>query len=252
MIDEIFCGKLNKKDVLTIWPEFYEDIGKVQGLSMTNIKKANKALNIIMSYNEKKCLESALFGENGWYKKINGDGMICLKLAAMSLGLTNTIFTFDSVQEEKIKYFIKGYTKEQQIVMMKCYLRQKCISYITMKNYLNQYKPYLNNMVTLYRGINIPFKGEEYKFIGLESWTTSLRIAQHFAKEEGYVLKKQYPISQIWLSPRSTFKNTVESQYRNNGFYVRREHEIIVENHEIVYHLDKEKNVIFAMDQEIN
>ena len=42
----------------------------------------------------------------------------------------------------------------------------------------------------------------------------------------------------IFAGFRSTFKNKPNNIYRNNGFYVRREHEMIVENIEYKYLLD--------------
>ena len=44
--------------------------------------------------------------------------------------------------------------------------------------------------ITLFRGINRPYQGEKYMFIGLESWTTSLRIAYKFARDEGYRIER--------------------------------------------------------------
>ena len=51
----------------------------------------------------------------------------------------------------------------------------------------------------------------------------------------GYVLSKNYPLSSIFAVFRSKFKNKPNNIYRHNGFYVRREHEMIVENIEQKY-----------------
>lgn len=51
----------------------------------------------------------------------------------------------------------------------------------------------------------------------------------------GYVISKTYPISSIFAGFSSTFKNKPNNIYRHNGFYVRREHEMIVENIEQKY-----------------
>lgn len=93
-----------------------------------------------MDEEEKWRLEEAFFGNNGWYQSINGIGMIKLKLAAMSLEATNNIFTFNKELEEKILGLIKKESKTEQILMIRCYIKQKVVTYATMYNYLKYVK----------------------------------------------------------------------------------------------------------------
>ena len=99
MIKELFPG-LDENELLELWPTYEVDEKKVEKLTTTNISHANIALNSILDDLEKVQLEKLFFADNGWYKIINQDGMVQLKLAAMSLGLSNNVFTFDSAEEQ--------------------------------------------------------------------------------------------------------------------------------------------------------
>ena len=99
MIEKLFpC--LDTNELLDLWPSYIEDERRINNITTTNISHANIALNSVLNIEEKIHLEQLFFSEDGWYKKINRNGMVQLKLAAMSLGLTNNIFAFNA-QEEK-------------------------------------------------------------------------------------------------------------------------------------------------------
>ena len=234
MIEQLFPN-IDKIQLLEIWPNYIEDENKIYKLTKTNIRHANIALNSILTTEEKGYLEKAFFDRTGWYKKINGDGMARLKLAAMSLGLTNTVFAYDKMKEKEILALIAQYTINDQLMAMRCYAKQKAVTYVTLKNYLKDIKMADSMFIELYRGIKGEYKGEKYLHNGLECWTTSLDIAERFTGGDGYVIKKRYSIEQIFAGNRSTFKNRPYNMYRHNGYYVRREHEMIVENISIQY-----------------
>lgn len=202
-----------------------------------------------MKEDEKFCLEKLFFGNDGWYRKINSDGMLRLKLAAMSLGKTNTTFTFDAEKEKQIISEIGKYSKEEQLLVMQCYMKQKAVTYVTMLNYLKDIRKTDKMCIELYRGINTKYEGDKYLFSGLESWSTNIDSAMKFTAGNGYVIKREYPISKLFTGVRSTYKNKSNNIYKNNGFYVRREHEIIVENDEIEY--DCNGHIILSVDSEI-
>lgn len=248
MVQELF-GNLEEDTIFELWPNYKEDEEEIIKLSKTNIRCANIALESVLKDDEKKCLEKLFFGDNGWYKKINSDGMIRLKLAAMSLGMTNNVFTFDSEKEKQMILEMQEYTQEEQLLVMRCYMKQKTVTYITMLNYLRDIKKTDKMSIELYRGIRSEYKGENYLFSGLECWSTSMEIAMRFASGSGYVIRKEYPISQIFSGVRSTYKNNSNNLYRNNGFYVRREHEMIVENLETEYKCND--SVILSVDSDI-
>ena len=251
MIEAAFEGKIDSDTINEIWPEYNNIKDFLYDYEGTNIEHANLLMHQILNPNEKNCLEEALFGNHGWYKRINGDGMIKIKLAAMSLGLTNNIFTFDSEMEKKIVQRIKEYTEEEQMRMMSCYVKQKLTTYLTLKNYLKNIRKTTADTLVLYRGINTEYNNEQYMFAGMEAWTMNLDMAYRFARNDGYVIEKEYKISQIFAGRKSTFKNKPYGLYEHNGFFVRREHEMIVENPERVYDKMDPCNIRLAIDNDV-
>ena len=252
MIIEALEHKIDIESVNCLWPDYKNLESEFRNYSGTNIKHANQILDQILEREEKECLEALFFGDNGWYRRIDGNGMILLKLAAINLGITNDIFAFDSQKEEKILERVERIPEDLQLLVMRCYLKQKLITYLTLCNYLQNIKKDDKMVLTLYREINTPYDYDNTSYIhtGLESWTTSIDSAYKFARKNGYVIEKEYPISQIFISPRSSFKNIKNRKLRNNGFYVRREHEIIVENNLNIYEY-KEHQIYLVSDREV-
>lgn len=251
MIEEAFGYRISRGTFEEILPDYDKLDKQLASYNGTNNKAANNLLNDIMDKEEKWRLEEAFFGNNGWYQSINGIGMIKLKLAAMSLEATNNIFTFNKDLEEKILVLIKQESKEEQILMMRCYIKQKVVTYATMYNYLKNVKKTDKMVITLYRGINTPYKNGKYMFSGMESWTTNINIAYRFARDDGFVLEKEYPIDQIFAGKRSTFKNQSDNIYRHRGFYIRRESEMIVENFKTILDCSEGKGVKLAINNQI-
>lgn len=251
MIEEAFDYRISQETLREILPDYLKIDEKLVGYIGTNNRLANVLLADIMDEREKICLEKAFFGDNGWYQRINGAGMIKIKLAAMSLGITNNVFSFNKDTERKILDQIKQESIDDQILMMRCYIKQKAVTYVTMHNYLKNVKKKNQMTITLYRGINIPYQNQQYLFSGMESWTTNINIAFRFARDGGYVLEREYPISQIFAGKRSTFKNSSNSLYRHNGFYVRRECEMIVENYDNVLDCSDGKGIRLAVNKDI-
>lgn len=251
MIEEAFGRRVPQETFEEILPDYRMLDNQLSDYKGTNNKAANDLLNDIMDEEEKHRLEEAFFGNNGWYRMKNGIGMIKLKLAAMSLQTTNTIFTFDKDLEEKIVNVIKSESKEEQIFMMRCYLKQKSVTYVTMYNYLKNVRKTDKMAITLYRGINMPYKNGKYMLSGMESWTTDIEVAYRFAGNEGFVLEKEYPIDQIFTCQRSTFKNQASNLYKYRSFYIRREKEVIVENFETIFDCSEGKGIRLAINEEI-
>lgn len=251
MIEEAFGHRIARETFEEILPDYNKIDNQLVRYKGTNNKSANDLLNDIMNKEEKRRLENAFFGNNGWYRMINDIGMVELKLAAMSLEATNNIFTFDKDLEEKILNLISLQSKAAQLLMMSCYIKQKAVTYATLYNYLHNIRKTNKMSITLYRGINTPYKNEKYLFSGMESWTTNMDIAYRFARDEGFVLEKEYPIDQIFACKRSTFKNQMERLYEHRGFYIRRESEVIVENYETIFDCSEGKGVRLAVDKEI-
>lgn len=249
MIKQLFPN-LDQDALLDIWPSYVADEAKILHFCSTNISGANIALNSILTNDEKKCLEKLFFDEkSGWYRQIDEEGMIKLKLAGMGLNLTNSVFTFDQMKNKKVLHYVGTLPESEQLLVAACYAKQKAVTYVTMLNYLKKVKKTDKMSILLYRGLRGKYNGEKYLFAGMECWTTSIDIAIRFTRGNGYVLQKEYPINQLFAGNRSTFKNKPNGIYRHNGFYVRREHEIIVENIEAEY--ETSGNVRLIMDGEI-
>lgn len=253
MIEEAFGDRVSQETLQELLPDYREIDKKLIAYQGTNDKAADAILTDIMSMEERQCLEKAFFGNTGWYRTINSDGMIRLKLAAMSLGITNNVFTFKKDVENKILNWIsmRHMTKAEELLMMCCYVKQKAVTYVTMFHYLKNIKQTDKMAITLYRGINVPYQNQKYLFSGMESWTTSLDIAYRFARDEGFVLEKEYPINQIFSCKRSTFRNRANRLYKHSGFYVRREHEVIVENLEKELDCRNGNGIRLAISREI-
>ena len=247
MIEELF-NNIEPEELLELWPHYIEDEKKINKFVNTNIRHANIALNSILENKEKECLERLFFANDGWYRKINGNGMIRLKLAAMSLGLTNNIFTFDQQIAREMCSEAKKYSIDEQMLVMRCYMKQKAVTYLTLKKYLKNVKKTDSMSIELYRGVKGEYCGQNYSHSGLECWTTNIDIAERFATGNGFVIRKQYPITQIFAGNRSTFKNRQHNIYKYNGFYVRREHEMIVENLDEQYECSGKVDVCIDKD----
>ncbi len=251
MIEEAFGHRVSRETIEEVLPDYCKIDRYLANYKGTNNKAASDILNNIMDEKEKWRLERAFFGNNGWYQMINGIGMIKLKLAAMSLGATNNIFTFKKDLEEDILDLIRSESKDEQILMMRCYIKQKAVTYATMYNYLHNVRKTEKMAIKLYRGINVPYKNGKYMFSGLESWTTNINIAYRFARNDGFILEREYPIDQILAGKRSTFKSQSDHLYRHRGFYIRRESEMIVENDETFFECSEGNGVRLAINKEI-
>lgn len=88
-------------------------------------------------------------------------------------------------------------------------------------------------------------------FSGLESWTTNINIAYRFARNDGFILEREYPIDQIFAGKRSTFKSQSNHIYRHRGFYIRRESEMIVENFETIFECSEGNGIRLVINKEI-
>lgn len=163
MMKELFPG-LDENELLELWPTYKVDEKKVEKLTTTNISHANIALNSILDDLEKAQLEKLFFADNGWYKIINQDGMVQLKLAAMSLGLSNNVFTFDSTEEQHMLEVVGALSREQQVLNMRCYMKQKVVTYSTLKKYLTKIRKQEDMSITLYRGVRHDGEVKKYVF----------------------------------------------------------------------------------------
>lgn len=177
--------------------------------------------------------------------------MYLIRIIASMLGVAHDTYSWDKSNIEIINGFKDMFSYEEQIILMNCYIKQKIVTYYTLKNYL-KHMNIKKQSITLYRGINVPFDHKTYASCNVESWTASMNSAFIFARESGYVISQEIPINRIFAGKRSTFKNKQHNMYRNNGFYVNREHEYIVEHLEELILLKADQNVHLVMDKEIN
>ena len=60
MIEEVFGNGIKKDEILELWPEYYDDLLKIERFASTNIRKANIALNSVLTPEESAFLEIVL------------------------------------------------------------------------------------------------------------------------------------------------------------------------------------------------
>lgn len=206
-----------------------EEICKYKG---TNLKQSNLLFNKILDEEEMDMLHYLLLSKNGWYKKINGEGAIKLKLTAAAIGFGHSKIHRNNIPIEIIENIQKKISKEEEALIINCYLKQKIVTkktlinyqkYVNTKNKINIY----DNQIRLYRGAKGDF--DIYRTINLESWSTQLNIAKRFAKTSGIILKSDVDIDNIFCCRKTTFRHP-----HRMGIYqsrpIRSEHEYIVEN----------------------
>ena len=236
MIEEAFDPSFDFYNVHELWSNYSVDEFKIRNYVGTNIRRANILLNSILDDDEKKWLEKLFFDTNeGWYRYSNSRYCVSIKLAAMSLGLTNNFFTINPNKEKEIIDVIEAIPLDEQELTARCYLKQKVVTFYTFKNYLKHVDNYNKDSIILYRGLSRTEPCDRLLLNGMESWTSSYKTASGFASLGGIIVEKEYSLNQIFAGFRSTFKNRPNNIYRNNGYYVRHEHEIIVENLEREY-----------------
>ncbi len=198
----------------------------------TNLNQANIIFNEILDKKEMDMLYELLLSKEGWYKKINGEGCIKLKLVAAALGFTHNKIHRNNIPIEKIEQIQKNISIEEQMLIASCYIKQKIITKKTLINY----QEYVNtknkiaikdNKVTLYRGIKGDF--DIYKTISLESWSTQLNIAKQFSGSNGIIFKDKIDIDDILCCRKTTFRHPNKPNiYQSKP--IRGEHEYIVES----------------------
>ena len=64
--------------------------------------------------------------------------------------------------------------------MIRCYLKQKLVTYVTLVKYLSDVKKTNDLSLVLYRGINTSKPAKKYFCNGLESWTLNYNTALQF------------------------------------------------------------------------
>lgn len=232
---------------------------KINSYSGTNLKQANILLNSVLNDTEKATLFNLMLGDQGWYRKINGEGAIKLKLAAFSLGLTHGYFSRipDDLLEDKIDKIVMNTSENELDLIASCYLKQKIITKVTLINYKNNVHTlnkinFDNNKISLYRGIKRVEDIEKYLPNSLESWTSQLNIAQKFSNQ-GIILKLTVDIDNLLFCRKSAFKhNNLQSLYLNKkinqGQIIRREHEYLVEFSTTSYDLSHLKDNIYILN----
>lgn len=187
---------INEKD-------FFFELDEYNGTSQ---KSANKLLNKILCDNEKEMLYKMLNSQDGWYRKQHGYNTIKLKLAALASGFTKEGKISNKKEDKDILFkLIKDINLNEQKIIVSAYLKQ---TLITFKNLLNnKEKGYIDDKIVLYRGIkNLDENSSIYEASNLESWTSKEKIARRFANPNGYILKKEFNIKEIFAYKKSIFK----------------------------------------------
>lgn len=156
--------------------------------------------------------------------------MVRLQSAAMSLRFSTNIFSIDSKKELILCEKSLQYSEDEQKLVMCCYMKQKVVTYATLKNYLIHAKASDIKHIKAYRGINVPFNGQTVMMKNLESWTTNINVAYKFARNEGFVVSRDVDLADVFLSRKTVYKHDGQQYKMSRGFLCRREHEVIIEN----------------------
>ncbi|HII4458271.1 hypothetical protein [Clostridium perfringens] len=222
---------------------FFSEIDKYKGTSQ---KSANKLLNKILTEDEKKMLYEMLNSQEGWYRKQHGYNTIKLKLAALASGFTKK-GKISHRNEDKLMLLdlINSIDSDEEKIIISAYLKQ---TLITFKNLLNnKEKGYISDKIVLYRGIK-KFDGK-YEASNLESWTSKEKIARRFANPNGYVLKREFELKEIFAYRKSVFKHDKFKDPKVSKF-INIEKEFIVEftDKSSIFVLEKGNNLIEYTD----
>ena len=129
---------------------------------------------------------------------------------------------------------------QEQAILRSLYLKQKMITYKTLKNSgINE--------INLLRGIKVLNNSTSYLLNNLESWTDSVVVARRFATDEGYILYTQYRVEDIFVYNRSVFK-TPDIPSPSFRKMISRESEYIVENQASMLSLSIGQNIDKCVD----
>lgn len=216
----------------------------------TNLRKANIILNKVLDEEEKDTLFELLLGDLGWYRKINKAPSIKLKVVANALGFAHDNFQRERLSENEIMNVLSKITENELNLIVSIYLKQKIITKKTLMNYQDSVKNknrilIKDNKLTLYRGIKGNIDDSLlYRTNTLESWTTNFNLASRFTGLDGYILKMDIDIDDIFCCKKSTFKHPNKKSV-NQTKYIRKEHEYVVE------HLEEDKKLYIDKDTHI-
>ena len=188
----------------------------------TNNNTANTFLKSVLDDQEKNCLLELLHGERGWYRDMLGEGARKLKLTAYFLGFTNNSFARTQDDHQEYVVLAENISEQEQNILISSYLKQKIVTYKTLKNHNI-------NEINLLRGIKVLNGSNYYLLSNLEPWTDNEKVARKFATYDGYILYKKYQVEDIFVCNRSVFKteNIPSSRFRR---MIKQENEYIVEN----------------------
>jgi hypothetical protein len=216
-------------------------IEAIDSYNGVGLGQANQLLDIVLREDEKNLLFELLLGKEGWFCKIISDNKHKLRLIAYALGLTHNFFYYDFAVDSDIRELVKRISREEQLLLASCYLKQKLITYKSLIN--NTIKE-----VELYRGIRGNRDLEYYDTLNLESWTSDIDRARMFAgsKEgKGIVLYQKYKPEDIFVYKKSVYKgNSLPSHNPLASRNINRENEYIVENRERIIRLVEGLNCV--------
>lgn len=219
-------------------------IAQISSYNSTREPSARSILNNSLLEDERECLLSMYYGTQGWFKNRHYNGAKYLTMAAMNLKLTHTIYDpHDQKEQDKFLYLMEYMTEEQSILITAAYAKQKIATLKALSEIRKK-----NPFILLYRGIHdFDTNKMKYHLKSLESFTTSLKFAKHFAGNNGIIIKKAYPIENIFLYRTTIFKTKTDPniQFRT-AISVAKEY--ITENKDLVLDLEWNKNVFRSID----
>ncbi|UZW12583.1 hypothetical protein OSC52_12025 [Clostridium pasteurianum] len=234
-MDKLIPDKLTQEELKYIIRNselFFSALNAYNGI---NNEEANNFLHLNLDVDEKKCLYKALLSGTGWYYGSNNEDALKLKLIAYALGITHNVFSYKSKVQQRILK-LKGLSKQEQLLLMSAFLKQKLI---TAKTFLNTNH---SNKITLYRGLKSIESKQYYYTSNLESWTSNDEVAKKFAGSNGFILINTFSTNQIFAYKNSVYRDKYNMKFKVKNF-IEDEFEYIVENNQRIIELRYGNNI---------
>jgi len=223
----ILLPQYDDEELRRIIINYNEILENIQQYSGKHLEDANNFLDKHLTSSEKSLLYNSYYSDKGWFRSSShSEGAIKLKIAALSLALTNNIFSFTEAQNTLVQEVYKSLSDEEFALLQSCYLKQKIITNKTLMNRLGD-PGFRTSQIKLYRGVK-SIESINHK-VSLESWTSDREVAIRFS-DDGYVFCRKVSFSNIYLFYQSAFQWNENPLQLNQEQFVYRETEYIVEN----------------------
>lgn len=204
---------------------FGEDLRKYHHTSRPSAKMI---INSSLIEDEHKRLTEVYYCEKGWFKKAHDEGGMKLMLAANALGLIHgEFYRYDKNKYNQICEIARCMEDEVVDSLCKAYAKQKVVTCRALSAIRKN-----RQEIILYRGLSFESydgNSEKIYFNGLESYTSALQVAEYFAGNNGWIIRRKCSIFDIFVYYTTLYRTnkipTPETKYK-----IHKVREYIVEN----------------------